>query len=107
MVADDNLNKLQIAGDVLKTIGNFVIGRRERESEPVITINNQSAVNQQDAFAEKRKPLHGDTGIELILVSPVVVLVTDDGDDDVVRIGKDRYRVVIKKIAVHIAAQWR
>lgn len=107
MVADDNLNKLQIAGDVLKTIGNFVIGRRERESEPVITINNQSAVNQQDAFAEKRKPLHGDTGIEIILVSPVVVLVTNDGDDDVVRIGKDRYRVVIKKIAVHIAAQWR
>lgn len=107
MVADDNLNKLQIAGDVLKTIGNFVIGRRERESEPVITINNQSAVNQQDAFAEKRKPLHGDTGIEIILVSPVVVLVTNDGDDDVVRIGKDRYRVVIKKIAVHIAAQGR
>lgn len=91
----------------METIGNFVIRRRERESEPVITINNQSAVNQQDAFAEKRKPLHGDTGIELILVSPVVVLVTDDGDDDVVRIGKDRYRVVIKKIAVHIAAQWR
>lgn len=91
----------------MEMIGNFVIRRRERKSEPVITINNQSAVNQQDAFAEKRKPFHGDTGIELILVSPVVVLVTDDGDDDVVRIGKDRYRVVIKKIAVHIAAQWR
>lgn len=98
---------MQIARDVLKTIGNLVIGRRERKSEPVITINNQSAVNQQDAVAEKRKPLHGDTGIELILVSPVIVLVTNDGDDDVVRIGKDRYRVVIKKIAVHIAAQWR
>lgn len=91
----------------MEMIGNFVIRRRERESEPVITINNQSAVNQQDAFAEKRKPLHGDTGIELILVSPVVVLVTNDGDDNVVRIGKYRYRVVIKKIAVHIAAQWR
>lgn len=88
-------------------IGNFVIGRRERKSQPVVIINNQSAVKQQDAVAKKRKPLHGDTGIEPVLISPVIVLVTDDGDDDVVRIGKDQYRVVIKKIAVHIAAQWR